>query len=189
MKKTPNILEEIGSKDGSMCPKEIQLIQLDVNRKSYLLSVQLEELLLDVLREKLGLKGTKRGCDSGGCGACTVLIDGKAIKSCQIEAYKVQGKKITTIEGLVNDGLLDPLQQSFIEHGAVQCGFCTPGMILAAKSLLNRKPDPNQEDIKKALSGNICRCTGYIKILEAIEAVASRNTYQEEDPVNQLKKI
>jgi aerobic-type carbon monoxide dehydrogenase small subunit (CoxS/CutS family) len=101
----------------------------------------------------------------------------------------VQGKKITTIEGLVNDGLLDPLQQSFIEHGAVQCGFCTPGMILAAKSLLNRKPDPNQEDIKKALSGNICRCTGYIKILEAIEAVASRNTYQEEDPVNQLKKI
>ncbi len=147
-------------------------IRLNVNDVIHQVLVKAGEPLVEVLRDRLGLTGTKRACDSGSCGACTVLIDGKAARSCRIEASRVRDRKITTIEGLAKDGLLDPLQQSFIEHGAVQCGYCTPGMILAAKSLLNRNPNPTRDEIKKALAGNICRCTGYSKIIEAVEAAA-----------------
>jgi len=150
-----------------------QLITLNINGDTYEVAVKPNDLLVDVLRDKLGLTGTKRGCDSGTCGACTVLINGKAAKSCRIKAIKLQDKKITTIEGIAKDGALDPLQKAFIEHGAVQCGFCTPGMILEAKSLLQKNPKPTREEIKKALSGHVCRCTGYVKIIEAIESVAA----------------
>lgn len=152
----------------------MELIKLDINGDTYEVAVKPQELLVDVLRDKLGLTGTKRGCGSGRCGACTVLVDGKAIRSCLTKVRKVQGKKITTIEGLAKDGMLDPLQEAFIEHGAVQCGFCTPGMIMTAKAFLSENPSPSTDEIKRALSGNICRCTGYIKIIEAIEAAAFR---------------
>lgn len=150
-----------------------ELIRLNVNEDRYNVAAKPKELLVDVLRDKLGLTGTKRSCDTGQCGACTVLIDGKAVRSCLTKAVQVQDKKIMTIEGLAKDDLLDPLQQSFIEHGAVQCGYCTPGMIMSAKGFLKKNPKPTTDEIKKALSGNICRCTGYVKIIEAIEAVVS----------------
>ena len=150
-----------------------QLIRLNINGDIYQIAVKPKELLVDVLRDKIGLTGTKRGCDTGSCGACTVLINGKAAKSCRIKAVKLEDKKITTIEGIAKDGVLDPLQKAFIAHGAVQCGYCTPGMIMTAKSFLQKNPKPTPVEIKRALSGNICRCTGYVKIVEAIEAVAS----------------
>ena len=124
-----------------------------------------------VLRDVLGLTGLKVGCGTGDCGSCTVLIDGKAVKSCLYLAMKAQGKEILTIEGLLGkDGRLDPLQEAFIDRFAVQCGYCTPGMIMTAKALFHENPDPNEEDVKKALGGNLCRCTGYTKILEAVLA-------------------
>ena len=150
-----------------------QLIRLNINEDIYQIAVKPKELLVDVLRDKIGVTGTKRGCDTGSCGACTVLINGKAAKSCRIKAVKLEDKKITTIEGIAKDGVLDPLQKAFIAHGAVQCGYCTPGMIMTAKSFLQKNPKPTPVEIKRALSGNICRCTGYVKIVEAIEAVAS----------------
>ena len=125
-----------------------------------------------VLREKLGLTGAKHGCDTGKCGACTVLIDGKPIRSCLTFAISVRDREITTIEGLAKDGVLHPIQKAFIAHGALQCGFCTPGMILFIKSFLEEKPQPSEEEIRKALAANICRCTGYVKIVEAIQSVA-----------------
>ncbi len=127
--------------------------------------------LLRLLREKLGLTGTKEGCGIGECGACTVLIDGKPMNACLILAPKAEGKKVETIEGLGSTHTLHPLQRSFIAHGAVQCGFCTPGMLMSAKALLDVKPNPTKEEIKEAISGNLCRCTGYQQIVEAIEAV------------------
>ena len=150
-----------------------ELIRLNVNEDRYNVAAKPEALLVDVLRDKLGLTGTKRSCDSGQCGACTVLIDGKPVRSCLTKAVEVQDKKILTIEGLAKDDQLDPLQKSFVEHGAVQCGYCTPGMIMSAKGFLKKNPKPTTDEIKKALSGNICRCTGYVKIIEAIEAVVS----------------
>jgi carbon-monoxide dehydrogenase small subunit len=150
-----------------------ELIRLNVNEDRYNVVAKPKELLVDVLRDKLGLTGTKRSCDSGQCGACTVLIDGKPVRSCLTKAVQAQDKKIMTIEGVAKDGLLDPLQKSFVEHGAVQCGYCTPGMIMSAKGFLKKNPKPTTDQIKKALSGNICRCTGYVKIIEAIEAVVS----------------
>jgi len=129
--------------------------------------------LLHLLREELGLQGTKEGCGSGECGACTVLADGMAVNSCLYLAAEIDGKTILTIEGLaLPDGFLHPLQKAFVEHGAVQCGFCTPGMIMSAKSLLDRNPKPTEEDVKKAISGNLCRCTGYVKIIEAALAAS-----------------
>lgn len=149
------------------------LIELDINNRVYEVAVDARDLLIDVVRKKVGLTGTKKGCGEGDCGACTVLIDGKPELSCIKLAIACQGKKITTIEGLVQEGgALHPIQQAFVDHGAVQCGFCTPGMVMSAKGLLDRNPHPTQNEIKHELSGNICRCTGYKKIIEAVEAAA-----------------
>jgi len=124
------------------------------------------------LRDDLGLTGTKEGCGKGECGACTVLIDGKPVNSCLMFAYQANGSKVTTIEGLEENGELHPLQEAFVEEGAVQCGFCTPGMIMAAKAILDANPKPTREEIRQGISGNLCRCTGYVKIINAIEAAA-----------------
>ncbi len=145
-----------------------RILKLNVNGEDREILVETHKTLLEVLREDLGLTGTKRGCDLGTCGACTVLIDGKPWLACLTLAIAVQGKKITTIEGLAEDGKLHPLQNSFIEKGAIQCGFCTPGMILTAKAFLEENPHPSKEEVMKAISGNLCRCTGYVKIIEAI---------------------
>lgn len=151
-----------------------QEIELKINGKSYSLSMPPQRTLLEVLREDLGLTGTKEGCSEGECGVCTVLLDGIPVRSCLLLAVDVRGRKITTIEGLVKEGELHPIQKSFIEHGAIQCGFCTPGMILSAKALLDEKPSPTEEEIRIALSGNLCRCTGYQKIFKAVQAAALR---------------
>ncbi|MDP2724935.1 MAG: (2Fe-2S)-binding protein [Syntrophales bacterium] len=147
-----------------------QLIELKVNGESYEAAVDPHRTLLEVLRENLGLTGAKEGCDLGACGACTVLIDGKAVLSCLTLAVDSQEKEITTIEGLAKEGKLHPLQQNFVNHGAIQCGFCTPGMILSAKAMLDKSPKPTEEEVKRGISGNLCRCTGYTKIIEAIMA-------------------
>ena len=150
-----------------------QLIELNINDQLYEVALDARDLLLDVIRKKVGYIGTKKGCGDGDCGACTVLIDGKPELACIKLAIACQGKKITTIEGLAQPGgALHPIQQAFVDHGAVQCGFCTPGMIMSSKALLDRNPNPTQYDIKHELSGNICRCTGYKKIIEAVEAAA-----------------
>jgi len=145
-----------------------QLITLRVNGESYEVAVEPRTLLLDVLRERLGLTGAKRACDFGNCGSCTVLMDGKPVLSCLILAVDAQGKEILTVEGMAKDGQLHPLQQAFIDHGAIQCGFCTPGMLLSAKALLDENPQATEEEVRQAISGNLCRCTGYHKIVEAI---------------------
>jgi aerobic carbon-monoxide dehydrogenase small subunit len=149
-----------------------QMIQLLVNNESYEIVVQTNSLLVDVLRDTVGLTGTKKGCGEGDCGACTVLLDGEPILSCLTLAVSCQGRRIETIEGLSQKGLLHPLQQAFIDQGAVQCGYCTPGMILSAKALLTRNPEPSQNEIKQGMAGNLCRCTGYKKIIEAVETAA-----------------
>ncbi|RKX75780.1 MAG: (2Fe-2S)-binding protein [Spirochaetes bacterium] len=147
-------------------------IVLEVNGKEYKLTVKPNELLINVLRERLGLMGTKYGCGVGECGACTVLMDGNPVLSCQMLALSASGSKITTIEGIAQNGRLHPLQEAFLDEGAVQCGFCTPGMILSAKALLDKKPNPTDMEIKEAIRGNICRCTGYINILRAIKTAS-----------------
>ncbi|MBI4334693.1 MAG: (2Fe-2S)-binding protein [Chloroflexi bacterium] len=149
-----------------------KLLKLNVNGRVHPAYVEPWRTLLEVLRDELALTGTKMGCESGHCGACTVLIDGKAVKSCLILAYQVRGKKILTIEGLAGSGTgsLHPLQQSFLDHFAIQCGFCTPGMVMSATALLDENPEPSEDEIRKALTGNICRCTGYTKVVEAIMA-------------------
>lgn len=149
-----------------------QLLELKINGELYQTEAEPCRTLLEVLRDNLGLTGTKRGCDEGDCGACTVLLDGKPVAACLVLAIEARGKDILTIEGLATNGKLHPLQDAFIKYGAIQCGFCTPGMILAAKALLDRNPKPTKDEIKEAISGNLCRCTGYIKIIEAIQAVA-----------------
>jgi aerobic carbon-monoxide dehydrogenase small subunit len=148
-------------------------IVLNVNQREYPVEVAPDDLLVDVLREKLGLTGTKKGCSTGDCGACTVILDGRAVTSCMILAVSAEGKAITTIEGLPVDGQLDPIQQSFLDHHAVQCGYCTPGMVLSAKALLDENPHPSEDEIRQAISGNLCRCTGYQKIVEAVQAVVA----------------
>ena len=147
-------------------------VTLNVNREEFNLEVGFDERLLDTLREQLRLTGVKEGCSVGECGACTVLLDGEAVNSCMILTAQVDGGQILTVEGLEVDGKLDPLQQAFIDHQAVQCGFCTPGMLLSARGLLNKNPNPNREEIKTAIEGNLCRCTGYEQIIEAVESVA-----------------
>lgn len=149
-----------------------QAITLSVNDKEYKLDVAPNQTLLDVLRDKLSLTGTKKGCDEGTCGSCTVIIDGNPILSCMVLAVRCQGKTIETIESLSKNGVLHPLQQAAIEKNAVQCGFCTPGWLLSAKVLLDNQPHPSREDVRTAIAGNLCRCTGYIKIEDAILTVA-----------------
>ncbi|HXG66122.1 MAG TPA: (2Fe-2S)-binding protein [Blastocatellia bacterium] len=129
--------------------------------------------LLDVLREDLRLTGTKEGCGEGECGACSVILDGEVINSCLVPVCQTQGAKILTVEGLARDGRLDPLQQAFLECGGAQCGICTPGMLIAARALLNANPRPTRDEIKEAIAGNLCRCTGYVKIIDAIAQAAS----------------
>lgn len=148
-------------------------MNINVNGVDYVVYVEPWDTLLTVLREQLHLLGTKYGCGSGDCGACTVLIDNEAYNSCLLPAVRVQGKDILTIEGLSTGESLHPLQEAFIESGAVQCGYCTPGMIMAAKALLDQNPDPSDEEIQNGLAGNICRCTGYKKIREAIRKASS----------------
>jgi len=130
--------------------------------------------LLHLLREQMGLMGAKEGCGTGRCGSCTVIVDGIAVRSCVLPAWRVDGTDVLTIEGLAKDGELDALQRSFIENNAVQCGFCTPGMIMQAKALLMKNPDPDEDEIRKAISGNLCRCTGYVNIVKAIKSAAKR---------------
>ena len=148
-----------------------QGIELNVNGDTYEVLVSPNQTLLEVLRERLGLMGTKRGCDLGACGACTVLLDGEAYLSCIMLAMDAVGKEIVTIEGLGENGDLDPLQKSFIERGALQCGFCTPGMILTAKAILEEEAHLTDDIIKNKLAGNLCRCTGYTKIVESVLSV------------------
>ena len=143
-------------------------IKLKVNGDDHELLVSPNSTLLEVLREKLGLTGTKQGCDLGACGACTVLVDGESHLSCIMLAVDAVGKEIITIEGLQENGRLDSLQVAFVEKGGLQCGFCTPGMILTAKSILDEEPHPTEETIKRKMAGNLCRCTGYKKIVEAV---------------------
>ena len=145
---------------------------LRVNKEEYELFVYPHRTLAEVLRDELHLTGTKQSCSEGACGTCTVLLDGAPVRSCLLLAAEAQGKEITTIEGLAENGRLHPLQQAFVEHYAIQCGFCTPGMILTAKALLDKNPHPTEEEIRRAISGNICRCTGYAKIVEAIKAAS-----------------
>lgn len=147
-------------------------IDLEVNGVLRKLKIKTSAILLDVLRDELGMKGTKRGCDQGQCGACTVLLDGRPILSCILLAVQADGKKITTIEGMIGEDKLHPLQEAFIAEGAAQCGFCTPGMLLSAKALLDRNPAPKDDEIRQALSGNLCRCTGYAKIIRAVKKAA-----------------
>jgi len=154
-----------------MAPKIGNPIRVRVNGAEHTLHIPPDRMLLDMLREDLGLTGTKRGCGDGECGACSVLMDGKLVNSCLIPALKADGSEILTVEGLAKEDKLHPVQRAFLEKGAVQCGFCTPGMLLAAKSLLDETPNPSKEEIKLAISGNLCRCTGYTKIIEAIESV------------------
>jgi len=148
-------------------------ITFTLNNEEVTVEVEPKWTLLYLLREVLGLTGTKEGCGYGECGACTVIIDGKAVNSCIYPVLEAEGKNIITIEGLAKDGELDPLQKAFIEKGAVQCGFCTPGMIMSAKALLDENPNPSEDDIKEAIEGNLCRCTGYVMIIDAIKSVAS----------------
>ncbi len=149
------------------------LIRLTVNDRAYELAVEPNTTLVDLLRYHIGLTGTKKGCDLGDCGACTVLMDGKAVNSCLVLAVQAGGRTIQTIEGLATAQGPHPLQQAFIAHGAIQCGFCTSGMILSAKSLLDRTPNPQEPEIRRAISGNLCRCTGYQKIIEAVKEVGA----------------
>ena len=149
-------------------------ISLRVNGETHDVLVPPWRTLLEVLRETLGLTGAKRSCQEGQCGTCTVLVDGKAVNSCLYLAVEAQGKDIMTIEGLATSGNLDQIQKSFVQKGGIQCGFCTPGFVLATKSLLNENPDPSEDDIRTAMVGHLCRCTGYVQIIEAIQDAASQ---------------
>jgi carbon-monoxide dehydrogenase small subunit len=160
-------MEEIGMK---------KLIRLTVNDKDYEIAVKPNQTLADVIREETGLTGTKKGCEVGECGTCTVILDGKPVNSCLVLAVQADGRNVLTIEGLETDQGLHPIQQAFVDKGAVQCGFCTSGMILSAKSLLDRNPDADEKEIRSAISGNLCRCTGYQKIVEAIASVKDQGS-------------
>ncbi len=155
-------------------------IQLTINGQPVEASVSPNQTLVQFLRDDMGLTGTKHGCGLGDCGACTVLLDGKAVNSCLVLAVQADGCQILTIEGLAENGKLHPLQQAFVDKGAIQCGFCTPGMILSAKALLDEKPNPTELEIRTAISGNLCRCTGYQKIVEAIGEAAEVIRFREE---------
>lgn len=151
-----------------------QPMKFTINGEIYEDTIDVRRTLLEVLRENFGLTGTKKGCNEGECGTCTVLLDGKPVASCLVLAVEAQGKRIETVEGLARGGELHPLQQAFLDHGAFQCGFCTPGVLMAAKGLLNEKPKPSEEEVRRAIAGNLCRCTGYNKYVEAILDAATK---------------
>jgi aerobic carbon-monoxide dehydrogenase small subunit len=156
-------------------PARDRVISLEVNGESIEFDVPARRLLVHFLRDDLGLTGTHVGCDTGNCGACTVRVDGEAVKSCMLLAVQADGASITTIEAMSSDGQLTPLQQAFHEHHALQCGYCTPGMLMSAAALLERNPRPSEEEVRVAIQGNICRCTGYVNIVEAVVAVGEGN--------------
>jgi carbon-monoxide dehydrogenase small subunit len=160
---------EVGS-EGTMRHQ----ITLTVNGETEFIEVESHRTLLQVLREELDLTGTKDGCNGGECGACTVLFDGEPVNACLVLAVEADGHEVVTIEGLAQDGALDPLQRAFINRNAVQCGFCTPGMIISARALLDRNPHPSEMEIRQAIAGNLCRCTGYARIVEAVESVVAQ---------------
>ncbi len=164
-----------------------QTIKVVVNGEEHDVLVKTNELLVDLLRERLDLTGTKEGCGTGDCGACTVLMDGKPVNSCLTLAVEANGKHILTIEGLARAGRLHPIQQSFIDEGAVQCGFCSPGMILSAKALLEENPRPSEEEIKRGIAGNFCRCTGYKKIIKAIQTASLRLEEESSHPAGRSR--
>lgn len=147
-------------------------VKTKINGRTYEISILPNQTLLELLRDDLGLSGTKCGCEIGECGACTVLLDGKAVNSCLVLAPQIDGKEIMTVEGLMKEGKLDPLQESFMDHDAVHCGFCTPGMLMSARALLDANGDPDDVEIRTAISGNLCRCTGYVQIVDAIKETA-----------------
>lgn len=154
----------------------------DINGQVHELGIEPHQLLIEILRDHLGLTGTKHSCGVGNCGACTVLVDGVPVLACMTLALAVRGKRIVTIEGLADGPELHPLQRAFVDHGAIQCGYCTPGMILTAKALLDRNPAPTVTEVREALAGNICRCTGYVKIVEAVLAAAAEMRRMEVTP-------
>ena len=151
-------------------------LQLKINQIDYSLTVGPYESLNRVIRERLGLTGTKKGCDYGGCGSCTVLVDGRPVYSCMYPALRAEGKEVTTVEGLAKGDDLDPLQEAFVNYGGLQCGYCTPGFLMSARALLDRVAQPSDRDIRYALSGNLCRCTGYQKIFRAVKAASEKAT-------------
>jgi len=152
-----------------------RLIELTVNDQHHEIAVETHQTLTDLLRDQLGLTGTKKGCEMGDCGACTVILDGEPVNSCLVLAVQADGSRVITIPGLAPAGGLHPIQEAFVEAGAVQCGFCSPGMILSAKSLLDRNPKPDEGEIRSAIAGNLCRCTGYQKIVEAVQAAGDKS--------------
>jgi carbon-monoxide dehydrogenase small subunit len=149
-------------------------ISLTINGEYEQVDVPSNLTLLQMLREKLALTGTKNGCMAGECGSCTVLLNGEPVNSCMVLAVECQGANILTVEGLAKDGVLDPVQQSIIDHNGVQCGYCTPGILISSRALLDRNPDPSEDDIREALVGNLCRCTGYLRIVDAVKDAANR---------------
>jgi carbon-monoxide dehydrogenase small subunit len=161
-----NTMQTITDKDGI----KRYLINLRVNGDDFTVGAKANTLLVNVLRDRMNLTGTKKGCEIGNCGSCTVLLDGKPVNSCLVLALEADGHEIITIEGVAQSAELDRLQQSFIDHAAVQCGYCTSGMILSAKALLTRNPSPTENEVRKAIAGNLCRCTGYVNIVKAILA-------------------
>lgn len=161
-------------KDEVLREVELAPLTLDVNGESSRLLVPVHKTLLEVLREDMGLTGTKHGCELGECGTCTVLIDGRPELSCLVLPVQVEGRAITTVEGMASGSEMHPLQRAFAELGAAQCGYCTPGILLASRALLDGNPRPTRDEIREALAGNLCRCTGYVKILEAVELAAER---------------
>ena len=150
-----------------------QEIELKVNGETYQTLIESHRTLLEVLRENLGMTGSKEMCNKGDCGGCTVIMDGKPVLSCLTLAIEAEGREIVTIEGLSDGFELHPIQQTFVDHGAIQCGYCTPGFIMSAKALLDRNPNPTEDEIKEGISNNLCRCTGYVQIIDAIDAAAS----------------
>ncbi len=152
---------------------KLVLIKTTVNGREYDLEIRPNMVLLDLLRDELGLTGTKRGCEVGECGACTVLLNGQAVNACLVLAPQVHGQEILTVEGLADDEKLHPLQESFLDHDAVHCGFCTPGMLMSAKELIDHSPNPSEQEVRTAISGNLCRCSGYQQIVDAIKEVES----------------
>ena len=152
-----------------------KVVRFHLNGYDVAVEVESHKLLLQVLRDEFHLTGTKEGCGEGECGACTVLVDGMSVDSCIYPVFEVDGKSVTTIEGMVREGnQLDPIQEAFVENGGVQCGFCTPGMIMSAKALLDENPNPSDDEIRRGISGNLCRCTGYVQILESIRKASEK---------------